>query len=53
MFNNKFLVVEVKLGYIVQNAVTYVVVGGPYKYKSEAQQVCDKLNGHNSERESA
>ena len=45
MFNYKFIVVEVKLGYIVQNAVTFSVVAGPLKYKGDAQRVCDKLNG--------
>lgn len=42
---SKFIVVEVKLGFVVQNSVTYVIAGGPYKYKADAQTVADKLNG--------
>lgn len=43
--NSKFIVVQVKLGYIIQNALTYTVVGGPYKYQGDAQAIADKLNG--------
>lgn len=43
--NSKFIVVQVKLGYVVQNSVSFVIAGGPYKYQGDAQAVADRLNG--------
>ena len=40
----KLIIVNTKAGYIVQNAVTYVVVAGPYQSREQAVIVSNKLS---------
>ena len=43
----KYTVVQTKVGWIVQNIDTYVVVAGPYTSREQALGVVKKLSGGN------
>lgn len=40
-----FIIMHSKVGWIVQNGKTSVIVAGPYPNRDKAVSVADKLNG--------